>query len=61
MSNQMMEMLENARIASWVNFQSWLMSDGEKMKIAMNESDKNWLENIGYLVVASFRCGEQID
>ena len=54
-------MIETARNASWVNFKSWLMSNGENMMIAMNASDKRWLESTGYTVKYAFQCGEQID
>lgn len=57
---EIMVILEDARNASWINFHSWAMSNGEKMMIAMNENDKNWLESKGYHVEAHFYCGEQI-
>lgn len=62
MNQEMIQKLEDARVASFVNFRSWLMSNGEKkMMIAMNESDKRWLESKGYTVKTAFQCGEQID
>lgn len=59
MNQKMLQMMEDARNASWINFQSWLMDNGEKMMIATNESDKRWLESKGYTVKVSFKCGEE--
>ena len=60
-NKEIAQIIEDARNASWVNFRSWLMSNGEKLMIAMNESDKHWLESKGYWTSCIFECGEQVE
>lgn len=54
----MLELLEDARNASWMNGKAWLM---DNRIIALTEDQKRHEESKGSQVYATFMWGEQVE
>jgi len=55
---KMLELLEDARNASWMNGKAWLM---DNRIIALTECQKRHEESKGAKVYATFMWGEQVE